>query len=93
MSQFDELKDRVSAKQHRLEARLAELRADVRSEAREQADRLETELTSVRDSIKDGWEKVTEEVAAKLNKWLDNDNATEAQSPSAPSGRDKRANA
>lgn len=90
MSQFDELKDRVSAKQHRLEARLAELRADVRSKGREEADRLETELTSVRDSIKDGWEKVTEEVAAKLNKWLDNDNTTEAE---APSSRTKRANA
>lgn len=93
MSQFDELKDRVSAKQHRLEARLAELRADVRAKGREEGDRLETELKSVRDSIKDGWESVTEEVAAKLNQWLDNDNTTEAQAPSAPSGRNKPAHA
>ena len=85
MSQFDELKDRVTAKQKRLEARLAELRADVRSASREEGDRLEAELASVRDSIKDGWEKVTEEVAGKLNKWLDNDN--DAPAAPAPSKR------
>ena len=88
MSQFDELKDRVAAKQKRLEARLAELRADARSKGREEGDRLEAELVSVRDAIKDGWDKVTEEVAAKLNQWLDNDNGA-----TGPAPRSKRAHA
>ncbi len=88
MSQFDELKDRVTAKQKLLESRLAELRADARSKGREEGDRLEAELVSVRDAIKDGWDKVTEEVAAKLNQWLDNDH-----SATGPAARSKRAHA
>ena len=84
MTQFDELKDRVSAKQKRLEARLIDLRADARSKGREDVKRVEDKLDAARRMISSGWENLTEDVAAKLNGWLEDDKDVAQEKPEAP---------
>ena len=73
MTQFDELKDHVSAKQKRLEAHLLELRADARSNGRADVQRLEAKLEAARQMVVDGWNDLSADVAAKLNSWLEDD--------------------
>ena len=68
--QGDELKDRIEAKRHALQARLAELRADARSEARESRRKIERSLGELDDYLRDGWHNLSEGVSAKLNHWL-----------------------
>lgn len=66
-----ELKDRIEARKHQLLSKYNELKADTRREAGEARTRLKARLDEVEESLKGGWEKMTEGVKAKLNKWLD----------------------
>ena len=71
ISEQEELKDRIKAKQRELEARFSELKADSRSEARDERDRVRSRLDELQETIKDGWDNLSDRVAAKLNDWLD----------------------
>ena len=72
LNKSDELKDRINARKLELAARLAELKADTRHEAIEASDKLKTKLADLEENIKDGWDKMSDAVREKLNKWLDN---------------------
>jgi DNA-binding transcriptional MerR regulator len=73
MNNTEELKDRVNAKKHELQAKLSELKADARAEARETRTKLQSKLDELEEDLKEGWEKVSETTAAKLNRWLERD--------------------
>ena len=68
----DELKDRVDAKRHEIEGRIAELKADTRNDAREQLLQLQTKLDDLQNMLKLGWEHVTDNAALRINEWLKN---------------------
>ena len=65
-----ELKLRVEAKINEIKAQLGTLAADTTSEAQKRKERLETSLKGAQAQIKGGWEKITDQAASKLNKWL-----------------------
>ncbi|HUQ02223.1 MAG TPA: hypothetical protein VM261_06975 [Kofleriaceae bacterium] len=67
----DELKDRVQARKHSMQAKLSELKADSRSSAAEARDKLTKSLDELEDTVKDGWDNVSDAVRTKLNRWLD----------------------
>ena len=67
----DELRDRVEARKHELLAKYNELKADTRREALEARDKLKMRLDELEVQIRDGWTKVSDDVRAKLNQWLD----------------------
>jgi hypothetical protein len=67
----DELKDRVQARKHAMQAKYDELKADGRSEARSTRDKLKKSLDELEDSVKDGWDNMSDAVRTKLNSWLD----------------------
>jgi hypothetical protein len=69
---MDELKDRIEAKKHELLAKISEMKADSRAEVKVQHDKLRAKLHELETHLKDGWDKVTNDVAAKLNEWLKN---------------------
>lgn len=69
-TQTEELKERVSAKQKRVEARIHELKADGSDQARQKAEQLQSQLDSVREKVSDGYENLKQDAAAKLNEWL-----------------------
>lgn len=71
LERYEELKDRVKAKQRELESRFHELKADGRAEAREERDTVKRKLDELQETVKDGWEKLSDKVSAKLNDWLD----------------------
>ncbi len=74
MNQKQELKARVTAKKKELEARLATLRADAGAAARDERAKIESKLSELKTSMTDGWNDLTEDVSAKLNGWLKDDN-------------------
>src|SRR5690349_17326003 len=67
----DELKDRIQARKHAMQAKLDELKADGRKEARSTTDKLKKSLDELEDSVKDGWDNLSDAVRTKLNSWLD----------------------
>lgn len=67
----EELKDRINARKHELQAKLSELKADSRHEAAEARDGISARLRELEDMLKDGWDRVSDATAAKLNSWLD----------------------
>lgn len=71
LNKGDELRDRVEARKHELLAKYNELKADSRREASEARTRLKTRLDELELRLKDGWTKVSDDVRAKLNSWLD----------------------
>ena len=73
LTKTEELKNRVEAKRHLLQARLAELKADTRSEAAEMRASIKKRLDEAEEAVKDGWDKLSDAVASKLNQWLDKD--------------------
>lgn len=79
MNQKEELKARVSAKKKELEARLASLEADAGAGAREQRAKLERKLDQLGEEIKKGWDELTEDVAARLNRWLKDDDVDDVR--------------
>jgi hypothetical protein len=70
VSNKEELKNRIKAKQHELEARFEELKADSRAGAREERDKVRAKLNELQETLKDGWDSVSDRVSAKLNDWL-----------------------
>ncbi len=66
----EELKDRIDAKRHELQARLSELKADNRAEAREQSSRIKLRLDELEDYLKEGVDKAR----LKLDEWLNRSN-------------------
>lgn len=69
-TQTDELKERVIAKQKRVEARIHELKADGSEQARQKADQLRDQRSDIRHRVSDGYENLKQDAAAKLNEWL-----------------------
>jgi hypothetical protein len=73
MEKSDELKDRIEAKRHELMAKLHELKADTRHEATEQRAKLQSKLGQLEKHLKEGWDKMSDAVRIKLDKWLEHD--------------------
>jgi len=73
LSNTEELKNRIKAKQHELEARFEELKADSRAEARKERDRVQSKLNELQEAIKDGWDNLSDRVSTRLNDWLNRD--------------------
>ncbi|HBP18088.1 MAG TPA: hypothetical protein DEA08_09890 [Planctomycetes bacterium] len=70
-SERAELQDRIEAKRKELEARLASFKADGRKHSRESKQALEERLAKLEESLAQGWDDMSEKVAAKLNRWLE----------------------
>lgn len=66
-----ELKNRIDARRHSMQARLLELEADTRHEASELRAKIKGGLEDLETTLKDGWDKVSDSVREKLNAWLD----------------------
>ena len=73
MGEWEELRNRVEAKKHRLLARINELKADGRSESTERLDNLQAKLDELAKNVKNGWDNISDAVAEKLNEWLKDD--------------------
>lgn len=71
MSKADELKDRIEARRHDLMAKYNDIKADTRAEAAETRAKLKRKLDELELHLKDGWDKVSDAVRAKLDKWLE----------------------
>ena len=67
----DELRDRIEARKHELLAKYNELKADSRKEASEARTRLKVRLDELEAHLKSGWDKVSDDVRVKLNRWLE----------------------
>lgn len=65
-----ELKDRINEKKHELLATLSRTKADTKGDAGDLRDKTERKLRQLDDYLKDGWDKMTDQVSAKLNDWL-----------------------
>ena len=66
----EELKNRIEAKKHQLLAFLAETKADTEGAVSEKRKDAEGKLKQLDEHLKDGWERLTDQVADKLNAWL-----------------------
>lgn len=66
-----ELKTRIEARRHLLQARLLELEADTRHEARALRAKIADGLQELEATIADGWDDVSDGVRDKLRAWLD----------------------
>ena len=71
LTKREELKDRIEARRHAMQAKLSELKADTRKEAAEARDKLERSLDELAETVKDGWDNMSDAVRDKLNRWLD----------------------
>ena len=67
----DELRARVEARKHELLAKYSELRASALHESAAARDRIRARLDEVEQHLKNGWDKITDDVRAKLGKWLE----------------------
>jgi len=70
MSEVEELKQRIEAKKHEIQAEIAEKKADADASQRAEIERLEDKLADLRSRLEGGWEDVTESIASRLNDWL-----------------------
>jgi hypothetical protein len=70
MSNMQELKSRIEAKKKQLEADLAKAKSDAQGKGNEAVAAIESKLHELNSSLKSGWDNLSEDVAAKLNKWL-----------------------
>ncbi|MDY7108535.1 MAG: hypothetical protein SYC29_07840 [Planctomycetota bacterium] len=68
--EIDELRHRVEAKRKMLEARLEEAKADAAGATNDTMRSLRAKLRELDEQIGDGWDSLTEEAAARLNRWL-----------------------
>ena len=71
MSRKEELKTRVDAKLKQLQADLAAAKANAQGGKNDQVEKIEAKLSEAKEALKSGWENVSEDVAARLNKLLD----------------------
>lgn len=69
-SEKQALMDRAKAKKKEFEAQLLKLKADTTSESNEKKRSLEDKLKKFEADIKEGSDNFTDEVARKINKWL-----------------------
>ena len=73
------LKERVESKRKELEGQLKQLSADAKSSSNKAMARVEEELNTLKTTLKDGWDNFSEDMAGKLNRWLErNENRTTA---------------
>lgn len=71
LDKSDELRDRIEARKHELLAKYNELKADTRRDAADARTRVKSKLDELEVHLKSGWDKVSDDVRTKLNKWLD----------------------
>ena len=71
LGKSDELRDRIEARKHELLAKYNELKADGRRDAADARTRVKARLDELETHLKSGWDKVSDDVRLKLNKWLD----------------------
>jgi hypothetical protein len=71
LGKSDELRDRIEARKHELLAKYNELKADSRRDAADARTRMKAKLDELELHLKSGWDKVSDDVRTKLNKWLD----------------------
>jgi hypothetical protein len=71
LGKSDELRDRIEARKHELLAKYNELKADTRRDAADTRTKVKAKLDELEAHLKSGWEKVSDDVRAKLNTWLD----------------------
>lgn len=67
-----ELKYRVEAKQHELQARIAQLKADGTKASKDAIDKVQAKLDEAEQTLSDGWNNLSESAASRLNQWLAN---------------------
>lgn len=79
MNQKEELKARVIAKKKELEARLVTLEADANAAARDERAKIKQKLAQIGEDIRTSWDDLTEDVAAKLNRWLKDDDVDDVR--------------
>ena len=70
MNRVDELKTRIEAKRHELIAKLKTSEADAQHEALDAKDKIKASLSEFEMNLKDGWDKMSDQVHAKLSSWL-----------------------
>ncbi len=73
LDRADELRDRVEARRHELLSKYNDLKADTRHEAIEARAKLKAKLDEVELYLKSGWTKLSADVRAKLDHWLERD--------------------
>ena len=73
MDKDQQLKDRIEARKHELLSKYNDLKADSRAEANEQKTKLKRKLDELELHLKGGWDKMSDAVRAKLDKWLQHD--------------------
>jgi hypothetical protein len=71
LDKSDELRDRVEARKHELLAKYNQLKADTRRDAADARARLQGRLDELELHLKSGWAKVSDDVRARLNAWLE----------------------
>ena len=71
LGKSDELRDRIEARKHELLAKYNELKADSRHDAADARTRVKAKLDELELHLKSGWDKVSDDVRTRLNKWLD----------------------
>ena len=71
LNKRDELRDRIEARRHELLSKFHELKADGRAEAAEARTKIKAKLDEIAEDVEAGWDKMTDEIRAKLNQWLD----------------------
>jgi hypothetical protein len=71
LDKSDELRDRVEARKHELLAKYNQLKADTRRDAADARARLQARLDELELHLKSGWAKVSDDVRARLNAWLE----------------------
>ena len=69
-NEMTELRLRVEAKKKELEAQLAKFKADSVENANDAIEALQKRLNSLEGDLKHGWGNVSEGVASRLNRWL-----------------------
>jgi hypothetical protein len=72
LSNTEQLKDRVEARRHELMAKYNELKADSRGDAASARDSVKAKLDELETTLKDGWDNLSDAVADRLNRWLNN---------------------
>ena len=70
MNRTDELKTRIEAKRHELIAKLKTSQANAQHDALDAKDKNKASLSELEENLKEGWDKMSDQVHAKLSAWL-----------------------
>jgi len=71
MSETRELQLRIEAKRKRLEADWAEAKVQANDNKNQAIEAIREKLDELGHTLQDGWDDITEDVARRLNKWLE----------------------